>query len=103
MAGTVLSPGETRIPRIVQAVRQLLQGRSDAGGTVTLRESQTTTTVAAPNCGASSKIFLTPATANAAAMSPPYVLAANVVLGSFVISHASVAHSDLSFNWIALG
>ena len=103
MSGIVLSPSETRIPRIVQAIRQLLQGRADSGGTVTLRANQVTTVVSAQNCSPSCSVFLTPKTAHAAALAGPYVLAANTLLGSFTITHVSSAQTDLTFGWDARG
>ena len=104
MSGIILSPSETRIPRIVQAIRQLLQGRADSGGTVTLRANQTTTVVPAQNCSPSCGVYLTPITAHAAALTPPpYVTAANTLLGSFTITHVSSAQTDLTFGWDARG
>ena len=104
MAGTVLAPQEKSIPRIVQAINQLLQGRVNSTGVVTLRTGATTTVVAAPNCGPASQVFLTPKTAHAAALTPPpYVLAANVTLGQFVITHPVSGFTDLNLGWDARG
>jgi hypothetical protein len=104
MSGITLAITETRIPRLVQAIQQLYQGRVNSGGTVTLRASQTTTTVSAPNCSPSCSIHFAPVTAHAAALSPPpYVMAANTLLGSFVITHPSNAAVDLTFKYDARG
>jgi hypothetical protein len=103
VSGIVLSWKETSIPRIVQAVRQLLEGRSNAGGTVTLRNGHTTTVVSAPNCSPSCNVFLTPKTAAAAALTPPYVQAADTLLGSFTITHTDPGGTDATFGYEARG
>lgn len=93
-----LLPTEKDIGRIVDAVRQLTQGRSNSVSTVTLRANQTTTVVPWINCGKDSQIFLTAKTPHAAALVPaPYVKTADVVLGSFTITHPSNANTDLTF------
>ncbi len=53
MANT-LSPDEKDIYKIVRAVRDLFEGRSNAVGSFTLKPSVGSTTVTAPNCGAGS-------------------------------------------------
>ena len=104
MSGIVLSPSETRIPRIVQAIRQLYEGRVNSGGVVTLRNGQTTTVVQAQNCSPSCAVFLTPQSAHAASMAPqPYVAKADILLGSFVISHNNPGVADSNFAWDARG
>ena len=93
---------DTNPTRILRAIRELFEGRSNAVGEVTLRASQTTTTVTAPNVGAGSKPQLTPKTANAAAaLATTYV--STVSAGSFVITHASNSQTDKTFLWVALG
>lgn len=104
MSAPVLSPAEKDQSKLVFALNQLAQGRSNAVGTVTLRAGQTTTTVSAPACGAGSNVFLFPATANAAAVvATTYVLAANVTAGQFIVTHASDADTDQTFYYVALG
>lgn len=104
MTGIVLSAAEKDIPKIVGAVNQLTQGRSNAVGVVTLTASAATTTVPAPNCAAGSSIFLFPATANAAAIvAATYVLTTNVTAGQFIITHTNNANVDKTFYWVALG
>ena len=99
-----LSPAETNIARIVQAIRQLINGRVNSTGIVTLRTGQVTTVVSAPNCGVGSRVFLSPRTAGAAALSPPpYVKDADVLAGSFTITHSSSAVTTLDFAWDARG
>lgn len=104
MSAPVVQPGEKNLDRYQFAIKQLGEGRSNAVGVVTLRASQTTTAVEAPNCGAGNKVFLFPATANAAAIvASTYVTEANVTKAQFVITHPSNANTDKTFFWLALG
>lgn len=100
MSGIHLSPGETRIDRIVQAVRQLNQGRDDACGTVTLTPNATSTVVIAPNCSSLSKVQIT-ATSLSAAVVTSYV--SSKANGSFTITHSSSPAIDMTFDWEARG
>ena len=90
------------IDEIRDATRQLVRGRSNAVGTVTLTVSATTTVVVAPKIvGSGSSIHLMPTTANAAAaLATTYIAAAN---GSFTITHANAATADRTFRWSARG
>lgn len=102
MTATIVQTNETDLTKFAAAIQGLAQGRSNAVGVVTLRASQTTTTVAAPNCGADSKVFLFQTTANAAtAHATTYASA--VAAGSFVLTHASNGQTDKIFFWVALG
>jgi len=104
MSGLTLSPSERDLFKIVLAVRQLMEGRSNAVGTVTLNAGTVSTTVSAPNCGPGSAVFLFPQTANAAAaVATTYVPAVGVTAGQFIIAHANAGTTDRSFCWIALG
>lgn len=104
MSAPVIQTLEKDLTKYAHAINQLAAGRSNAVGTVTLRNGQTTTTVEAVTCGAGSKVFLFPATANAAAVvTTTYILAANVTAGQFIITHASDADTDQTFYWVALG
>lgn len=99
-----ISAGETRIPEIVRSIRDLWQGRSFAVGEVTLRVSQTTTTVEAPNCGAGARVFLAPRTANAAgALATTFIPVASVTKGQFVITHLSAVSVDRTFGYECRG
>lgn len=103
-----LPPEETNIWRIVQAIIQLTQGRSNAVGEVTLRANQATTVVtkavhrAAVNVSADSEIFLSPKTLNAAAAIPTTWLSA-IGQGTFQINHANNAQVDKIFAFEARG
>jgi hypothetical protein len=104
MGGKVPAKGETRIDRIVQSIRELFEGRSNAVGTVTLRANQTTTTVTAPNCGPETRIFLEATTATAATERGGSALRiSSVGSGTFTITHANTADTDKTFFWLALG
>lgn len=104
MAGLTLSPSESDPRRISDVVRQLMEGRSNSVGTVTLRASQVTTTVSAPTCAPGSLVFLTPQTAHAAGViASTYVLASNTTKGQFIISHPSDANVDKTFGWEVRG
>ena len=89
---------ETNPQRIIQAIRDLQQGRSNAHGTFTLTGdgSATSLQVSAPTCAAGSQVNITATTANAAAISGVYVVAAN---GSFTVHHATTNNSDCTFTW----
>jgi|ERR1700694_96113 len=99
-----LQTTETNIWRIVQSVIQLVQGRHNAGGTVTLTPSATTTIVNHPNCSTDSyvDVFGGARTANAAAaVATSYISAVN--LGSFTITHANNAQVDRIFLYKVTG
>jgi hypothetical protein len=104
MAGSPPHARENNPVRLAQAIRELFAGRSNAVGEVTLTESDTTTTVAAVNCGLDSKIFLFPTTADAAtewAAGSLYISA--VARGEFTITHANDASTTRTFFWLAIG
>lgn len=104
MTATIVAREEKDLTKFAFSLQQLAMGRSNATGNVTLRDGETTTTVAAPNCGAGSQVFLFPATANAAAvLATTYVPIATVTAGQFIINHASDSDTDQTFYWVALG
>ena len=102
MTAYVVQREEKDLTKHAFGQQQLAQGRSNAVGVCTLRASQTTTTVTAQNCGADSKVFLSPTTANAAAaLATTYV--SLVSTGSFVLTHASNVQADKTFGFVCLG
>lgn len=104
MSGINLAQGERSLDRIVQAIRQIMQGRDNASGTVTLTANAATTTVQAPNCASGSSVFLTPKTANAAAeYGGGTIYVSSVLNGSFTITHANTAATDKTFFWTTRG
>jgi hypothetical protein len=104
MAGNVPHVNETSLTRIIQSIRDLYAGRSNAVGTVTLRANEATTVVTALNVGKDSRIFLTPKTANASAeFGAGSIYVGTVGAGTFTITHANNANADKTFHWVSLG
>ena len=102
MAGTKPNTGETQVWRIVQSVRELFEGRSDAIGQVTLTVSSATTTVNDNNVGPYSVVKLSPRTANAAAaIGGLYV--SSIKAKQFVLTHANNAQADRTFDYALQG
>ncbi len=102
--GSGLSIAETEQDRAVQnrAIRQLIEGRSNAVGSCTLTANTTTTAVTAVNCGPNSAVFLFPKTANAAAVAASTYISA-VAAKSFTVTHPSNANMDKTFGYVCLG
>jgi hypothetical protein len=104
MAGNVPHSRETDPARLVRAIRELFEGRSNAVGSVTLTANTGSTQVTAANCGSGSTVLLTPATANAAAeIGNGTLYVGTVANGSFTVTHANNAQTDRTFKWAALG
>jgi hypothetical protein len=104
MSGTIVHLAEKDPLKQNQAIRDLFAGRSNAVGTVTLRANQSTTTVTAINCGAGSRVFLMPTTANASAeFGNGTIRISSVGQGAFTITHANNAQTDRTFFWLAMG
>lgn len=104
MAGLTLQPGETSIRRIVDVVRQLIEGRSNATGTVTLTVSAGSTQVAAPTCGLTSVVTLSPQTAHASAeIGNGTIYVSATVQGSFTLTHANNSQADRTFGYEVRG
>lgn len=101
MSGNYPVLTETSMVRVVQSIRDLFQGRSNAMGTFTLAVAPATTTVVtATNCGDESTIAITPRTANAAsALATTYITTANIKRGQFTVTHASSAQADRTFSY----
>ena len=91
-------------PLIVNtAIKQLIEGRSNAVGTVTLTTAAATT-VTAVNCGLNSAVFLFPVTTNAAAaVTTVCIKSTDIYTGSFVVTHAVNANTDKTYNYLAIG
>jgi hypothetical protein len=92
------------LKRIIQSIRDLYAGRSNAVGTVTLTANAASTAVTALNVGASSRVFLSPTTANASAEFGNGTIRISAVgSGTFTITHANNAQNDRTLYWVALG
>lgn len=99
-----LSVQEKDLFKICQTITQLMEGRSNATGTVTLSTGATSTTVSAPACGAGSIVKLAPQTLNAAgAVATTCVKSTDVTARQFIITHASSSTTDRKFGWACLG
>lgn len=100
MSGVAPAPNETSLLRIVRGIRDLFEGRSNAGGQFTCTLSQATTTVIAPNCGADSRVFLSARHANAAAeLGNGTIYVSAVSQGSFTVTHANSATTNRTFDY----
>ena len=89
---------------IAARIRQLIEGRSNAAGQVTLTINVATTTVSNPVIPSGCFPQLTPASANAAAeWGNGTIYVSSVAQGSFVITHANNATAGRVVNWFAVG
>lgn len=98
MSGNVPAPTERDIVRIVRAIRELFEGRSNASGVFTCTPNAASTVVTAPNCGADSRVFLQATTANAAAeIGNGTIYVSAVSQGAFTVTHANSATEGRTF------
>lgn len=82
---------------LIQAIRELAQGGTNAkGGPFFLDVGATATVVSDPTCTSGSLVILTPLSATAAA-AQAYIAA--VGNGSFTVGHISTADVDRSFSY----
>ena len=101
MASLNVNPGEKDPRRIVDVVRQLVEGQSNAVGAFTLTVSAASTVVPAPTCAPGSVILASPQTANAAAaFGTTWFVAAK---GQFTVNHANNAQADRTFGFLVAG
>lgn len=90
---------------LVAAVNQVIAGRSNATGRVTLTASVTSTTITGANVNENAEIFLTPRTANAAAALGTTYASISRVAGvpTVTITHANNAQTDRIFGYLIVG
>jgi len=88
---------------IRQAIRQLIQGRNNANGTVTLTANTTTTTVTQSTINKDAGVFLFPTTANAAAAIATTYANVAATGGAFTLTPANNAQTDRTFYYVVLG
>lgn len=92
----------TRLLDLIEAIRQIAEGRGNSSGTVTLTANTTTTVVTHQAIGRDAAILLNPRTLNAAgALATTYVSAQST--GTFTLTHANAATTDREFRWVAAG
>lgn len=85
-----------------RTINELLKGRANNVGEVTLTANDTTTTTTDTRIKSQMKIFLSPTTANAAAaLTNVYVSA--VADGSFTLTHSNTATVDRTFDYVVHG
>lgn len=101
-----LQSTEVQWRRIVLAINQLIRGRGNNVGSVTLTASSATTVVTPETriMNEDAKVFFTPRTANASAEyggGSFYVSA--ITRTSFTVSHANNAQSDRTFDYAIIG
>lgn len=96
-------PPQGDTPRNIFAlINELIRGRSNAVGTVTLTANVTTTTVTKSTINSSAQVFLSPKTVNAAAaVATTYISA--IGAGTFTITHANAATTDRTFGYLVNG
>lgn len=87
------------------AVRQLIEGRSNATGRVTLTANATSTTITGELVNENAEIFLTPRTSNAAAALGTTYASISRIAGvpTVTITHANNAQTDRTFGYIIVG
>ena len=90
----------SNLREISEVTNGIMNGKTNNTGSVTLRASNTTTTITDERLGFDSIILLSPLTANAAAQTP-YI--STKAKGSVIITHTSTAHTDLNFDYIIVG
>ena len=88
--------------RIRTILNEVLRGRMNAVGTVTLTANAATTTIVNNLMAPDMAVFLVPTTANAAAaLATTYISTRDS--GSFVLTHANNAQADKTFLYVTLG
>jgi hypothetical protein len=105
MSGNYPALTETQLPRLIQSIRDLFAGRTNAVGQFTLAVSPaTSTTVKALNCGPKVQPYLTPRSASAAVeLAAGTLWVSSVGNGSFTVQHSSSAATDRVFGYGAFG
>lgn len=100
---TIPQRGATDVQRD-RAIRELIQGRSNATGSVTLTANQATTAVSRSTFSDQAQVLLTPRTANAAAEWAAGTMFVSAIANqSFTITHANNAQTDRTFSFIVIG
>lgn len=91
--------------RLVDATIQIVTGRQNSVGDVTLAVSPATSTVVSfPNCSRDCRVFLFPQTTHAAAaLATTFIKKSDIGQGSFVITHAASANVDSNWSFLCIG
>lgn len=97
-------PVNVHLWNLTDAINSLIDGRSNATGTLTLAAGTTTTVVTDNKFESSMVVLLQPTTANAAgALSTTYITDANKGKGTFTVTHANAATTDRTFRYVRIG
>lgn len=96
-----LQPGERDPQRIVDAIIQLVQGRQNSVGDVTLTPGATSTFVSFPNCSKDCRVFLQEQSVSAVA-AQAMVAPADIAQRGFIIRH-NVAGAGANFSFLCAG
>lgn len=97
-------PVNIHLWNLTDRANDIIDGRINAIGEVTLTANATSTTVTDNKFDSSMVVLLQPKTANAAAaIGTTYITDANKTKGQFVITHANNAQVDRTFAYVRLG
>lgn len=88
--------------RIAIALNEVIDGRIESNGNITLSASASTTAVKDRRVGKDSLIIFMPLTANAVNESP-YVQTSDIVKNQFTVNHANNSQTDRNYRYIILG
>ena len=99
----ILSPGEANPRTIVTAINQIIEGRSNAAGTVTLDPNVASTAVSDAIFSEDAVPLLFPQTANAAAELGAGTMYAAVTDGTLTVTHANNTQTDRTFSYLVIG
>lgn len=99
MSGYSIPTGQSELDDVV---RNVMQGKVNASGELTLVANAATTIVLDVRVGPLTTILLMPLTANAAAAAPVTFVSARTD-GSFTLTHANNAQIDKTFGYIVIG
>lgn len=98
-----LLPWRGGTPReISEVVNNLMNGKSNNIGTITLAQSSATTTLLDARIGIESVILFTPTSSHAAAEMAHLYISAQTS-GEATITHRNTGHSDLNFQYVIIG
>jgi hypothetical protein len=92
-----------RFIELATVLNNVLDGKINSTGTVTLSVSSTSTTLSDRRIGPESVILFMPTTANARSEGTPWVSARATTKGQCTLNHTSNSASDLNFTYVILG
>lgn len=89
---------------LLRVLNNILIGKLNVGGTVTLTANAGSTTLTDTRLGYQTAVILVPTTANAAAaIATTYISETSRVNGSVAITHANNAQTDKTFRYVLIG